>query len=79
MVQGEQEELVQKLLAELAPEYREAVVLRYWHELSYDEIAEMMDTTVSAIKSRLFRARKQLAEIGVAAGLQFESEGALAS
>lgn len=79
MVQSEQEELVQKLLAELAPEYREAVVLRYWHELSYDEIAEMMDTTVSAIKSRLFRARKQLAEIGVAAGLHLESEGALAA
>jgi RNA polymerase sigma-70 factor (ECF subfamily) len=79
MVQGEQEALVQRLLAELAPEYREAVVLRYWHELSYDEIAEMMDTTVSAIKSRLFRARKQLAEIGMAAGLQPEGEGAIAS
>ncbi len=69
IVQSEQEEMVQALLAHLAPEYREAVVLRYWHELSYDEIAEMMDTTVSAIKSRLFRARKQLAEAGVAAGL----------
>jgi RNA polymerase sigma-70 factor, ECF subfamily len=76
LVQSEQQEMVQRLLAELAPEYREAVVLRYWHELSYDEIAEMMDTTVSAIKSRLFRARKQLAEVGVAAGLQFETEGA---
>jgi RNA polymerase sigma-70 factor, ECF subfamily len=62
-------------LAELAPEYREAVVLRYWHELSYEEIAEMMDTTVSAIKSRLFRARKQLAEVGIAAGLQPEANG----
>ena len=76
LVQSEQEDMVQALLAELAPEYREAVVLRYWHELSYDEIAEMMDTTVSAIKSRLFRARRQLAEIGVAAGLQSEVDGA---
>lgn len=79
MVQNQQEELVQTLLAELAPEYREAIVLRYWHELSYDEIAEMMDTTVSAIKSRLFRARKQLAEVGVSLGLQPEGEGAIAS
>ncbi|GJM40899.1 MAG: RNA polymerase subunit sigma-24 [Ardenticatenaceae bacterium] len=79
LVQSQREEMVQTLLAELAPEYREAVVLRYWYELSYDEIAEMMDTTVSAIKSRLFRARKQLAEIGVAAGMQFEGDGALAS
>ena len=75
LVQSEQQELVQSLLAELAPEYREAVVLRYWHERSYEEIAEMMDTTVSAIKSRLFRARKQLAEIGVAHGLQPEADG----
>ena len=75
LVQSEQQEMVQSLLAELAPEYREAVVLRYWHELSYEEIAEMMDTTVSAIKSRLFRARKQLAEIGIAHGLQPETSG----
>ncbi len=74
MVQNQREEMVQTLLAELAPEYREAVVLRYWYELSYEEIAEMMETTVSAIKSRLFRARRQLAEIGMAAGLHLEEE-----
>jgi RNA polymerase sigma-70 factor (ECF subfamily) len=70
MVQGEEEALIQQLLAELAPEYRQTVVLRYWYDLSYEEIAEMMDTTVSAIKSRLFRARKQLADLGLAAGLE---------
>lgn len=70
MVHGEQEDLVQTLLAELSEEYRQAVVLRYWYDLSYEEIAEMMDTSVSAIKSRLFRARRQLAEVGFAAGLQ---------
>ncbi len=66
---SEQQEMVQSLLQELQPDYRQAVVLRYWHELSYEEIADMMDTTVSAIKSRLFRARRQLAEIGVANGV----------
>jgi RNA polymerase sigma-70 factor (ECF subfamily) len=65
MVMSEQQEMVQSLLQELAPEYRQAIVLRYWHELSYEEIAEMMDTTVSAIKSRLFRARRQLAEVSM--------------
>lgn len=66
---NEQQEMVQSLLQELPEDYREAVVLRYWHELSYEEIAEMMDTSVSAIKSRLFRARRQLAEVGMANGL----------
>ena len=69
LIMNEQQSMVQSLLEELAPDYRQAVVLRYWHELSYEEIAEMMDTTVSAIKSRLFRARKQLAEIALETGL----------
>jgi RNA polymerase sigma-70 factor (ECF subfamily) len=69
LIMNEQQTMVQSLLEELAPDYRQAVVLRYWHELSYEEIAEMMDTTVSAIKSRLFRARKQLAEVALETGL----------
>lgn len=69
LVMNEQQEMVQALLQELPEDYREAVVLRYWYELSYDEIATTMDTTVSAVKSRLFRARKQLAEIGLANGM----------
>ncbi len=52
---------VQKLLAELSPDYRLAVILRYWYDYSYAEIAEMLQTTESAIKSRLFRARQTLA------------------
>jgi len=50
------------LLDTLPSDYRAAVILRYWHEMSYDEIAETMNTTVSAIKSRLFRARQMMAE-----------------
>jgi len=69
LMANEQQELVQSLLAELAPDYRQAVVLRYWYEMSYEEIAEVMDTTVSAIKSRLFRARRQLADVGMAMDL----------
>jgi RNA polymerase sigma-70 factor (ECF subfamily) len=69
MMISEQQEMVQSLLAELPEEYREAVVLRYWYDLSYEEIAEMMDTTVSAIKSRLFRARRQMAEMGTQWGI----------
>lgn len=69
VVHSEREELVQTLLAELPEEYRQAVVLRYWYEMSYEEIADVMETTVSAIKSRLFRARRQLAEVGAALGM----------
>ncbi len=38
------------------------VVLRYWDDLSTEEIAETLSLTVKAVKSRLHRARKQMAE-----------------
>lgn len=69
MIVNEQQELVQSLLQELPEDYRQTVVLRYWYDLSYEEIADVMKTTVSAIKSRLFRARKLLAEAGMERGL----------
>lgn len=69
MIMHEQQNMVQSLLQTLPEEYRQTVVLRYWHDLSYEEIADVMNTTVSAIKSRLFRARRQLAEAGTQYGL----------
>jgi RNA polymerase sigma-70 factor (ECF subfamily) len=54
-------EQVRRSLDVLPPDYRATVVLRYWYNLSYREIARAMDTTESAIKSRLHRARRMLA------------------
>ena len=51
---------LRNLLDTLPPDYRAALVLRYWHEMSYDEIAETLGTSVSAIKSRLFRAKQMM-------------------
>ena len=52
---------VQELLNTLSPEHRQAVFLKYWQCMSYQEIAETLNTTVSAVKSRLFRARRMMA------------------
>jgi RNA polymerase sigma-70 factor (ECF subfamily) len=60
---GERSALVQRLLADLAPHYRAAVVLRYWYDMSYREIAETLETTVNAVKALLFRARRMLADM----------------
>jgi len=62
MVEVETTQELHGLLNTLPPDYRAAVVLKYWHDMPYEEIAEALDTTVSAIKSRLFRARKMMAE-----------------
>ncbi|MEZ4560756.1 MAG: RNA polymerase sigma factor [Caldilineaceae bacterium] len=54
---------IQRLLGKMEPEYRTPLILRYWEEYSYEEIADAMDLSVSAVKSRLFRARKQMADL----------------
>ncbi|MBN1935359.1 MAG: sigma-70 family RNA polymerase sigma factor [Anaerolineae bacterium] len=52
---------VQALLDTLEPAYRVPVILRYWYDMSYKEIADAMDVTESTIKTRLHRARSKLA------------------
>ncbi|HID65024.1 MAG TPA: sigma-70 family RNA polymerase sigma factor [Anaerolineae bacterium] len=61
-IRQEERDEVRKMLDHLPPRYRAAVVLRYWYELSYREIAEVMEITESAVKSRLYRAREMLAQ-----------------
>ncbi|MBN1218473.1 MAG: sigma-70 family RNA polymerase sigma factor [Anaerolineae bacterium] len=60
-LEAEASQEVQELLKSLQPDYRIVVILKYWHTMSYEEIASALDTTVGTIKSKLFRARKTLA------------------
>jgi RNA polymerase sigma-70 factor (ECF subfamily) len=56
-------ERVQGALMALSKEYREVVVLRYFGELSYEEIGETIGIPEKTVKSRLFSARQRLAQI----------------
>ena len=62
LVMEENQEQVRTLLASLGPKDRAAIVMRYWYDFSYDEIAETLSLTNSAVKSRLHRARRRLAQ-----------------
>ena len=53
---------------------RAAVVMRYWHDYSEVEIAEALNLTVSAVKSRLHRSRRALAGMWQADGLPARPE-----
>lgn len=53
---------IKDLLQALPAPYRLVIVLRYWQDLSYAEIAWVVGSTESAVKSRLHRARRMLAE-----------------
>jgi RNA polymerase sigma-70 factor (ECF subfamily) len=54
--------LLEKALASLPPEQRAVFVLRTAEEMSYREIAEALDLSEGTVMSRLFRARKKLAQ-----------------
>ena len=61
--QAEQARRVRAALLRLAPRQRAVVELRHFQELSYDEIAQALNLPISDVKSDLFRARRQLAEM----------------
>ncbi len=53
---------LQNLLASLDPRDRAAIILFYWHDCPYEEIASELSISEGALKSRLHRARRELAE-----------------
>ena len=61
-INSEFSEYVQRQLAQLSEGDRAVLVLRYWHELSEDEICKTLNISKSAVKSRLHRARQHMAE-----------------
>jgi RNA polymerase sigma-70 factor (ECF subfamily) len=62
LAEKEEIETVQQQLADLNPNDRAVLVLRYFHEFSEDEICRALSLSKSAVKSRLHRARLHMAE-----------------
>jgi RNA polymerase sigma-70 factor (ECF subfamily) len=60
-LQGEQQDEIQEYLQRLPSKYRAVIVLRYWYDFSYDEIASALKLTPPLVKARLHRARELLA------------------
>lgn len=62
-IRREEQEGIQTALEGLDATDRAAIVLRYWYDFSEVEIADSLNLTVSAVKSRLHRARKAVARL----------------
>lgn len=56
----EKRQVVQSALQRLKPEHREILMLREYKDLGYSEIAEALEISLEAVKSRIFRARSEL-------------------
>jgi len=59
--------LVRKAVTTLSPEHREVIDLVYYHEKSVDECAQILGVPSGTVKTRMFYARRKLAEMVKAA------------
>lgn len=62
LLDNETAEQVRRALAQLAPHYRDVVILYEMHELSYAEIADICQVDIGTVRSRLSRGRAALAK-----------------
>ena len=62
--------IIRKCLMGLSAEHREIVDLVYYHEKSVEEVAEIVGIPVNTVKTRMFYARKRLAELLKAGGIE---------
>jgi RNA polymerase sigma-70 factor, ECF subfamily len=59
----DRDELLRRALTRLSPEHRQVIDLVYYHEKSVDEVAQILDVPPATVKTRVFYARKKLAEL----------------
>jgi RNA polymerase sigma-70 factor (ECF subfamily) len=63
LIVKEQHDLVRCAISQLAVEFREVVILYYTGQLSYEEIASLLELPVGTVRSRLHRGREQLKDL----------------
>ncbi len=62
-IKAQKTELIQLFVSKLPAKYQRLVRLRYFEELSYEEIAEELDAPLGTVKAQLHRARELLFEL----------------
>lgn len=62
-VMAQQGEILRKAVARLPEKYRTSIILFYFNELSYEEISEVMQVSLSNTKILLFRGKKMLLDL----------------
>jgi RNA polymerase sigma-70 factor (ECF subfamily) len=62
--------VLRQCLQKLSPEHKEIIDLVYYHEKSVEEVAEIVGIPENTVKTRMFYARKKLAELLQAAGIE---------
>ena len=63
MIKKQRIAILRQIVDQLKPKYRDLVKLRYFKELSYEEIAELLGIPLGTVKAQLYRSREQLFKI----------------
>jgi RNA polymerase sigma factor (sigma-70 family) len=63
LIKKQKAKLLRQVVDQLKPRYKELVILRYFDELSYEEIAERHHLPLGTVKAQLFRARELLLNV----------------
>ncbi len=69
MQKTERSALLQDCLKQLSPAHREIIDLVYYHERTIDDVADIIGVPQNTVKTRMFYARKRMAELMAARGL----------
>jgi RNA polymerase sigma factor (sigma-70 family) len=63
LINDQKIKLMRSVVSKLKPRYRKLIELRYFNELSYEEISEELELPIGTVKAQLFRARELLYNI----------------
>ena len=63
MIKKQRIAILRQIVDQLKPKYRDLVKLRYFKELSYEEIADLLEVPLGTVKAQLYRSREQLFQI----------------
>ena len=69
----EQRQMIRKALAQLPENQRVALTLVTYHDLRYEEVAEILGCSVGAVKALIHRARQKMKKLLIKAGIREES------
>lgn len=63
VIRQQRQELMRTVITQLNDKYRQMIQLRYFDELSYDEISSLLSIPLGTVKAQLFRAKEMLYEL----------------
>jgi len=63
VIRNQRKKMTRRLVAKLGDKYRQMIELRYFEEMSYQEISKELDLPLGTVKAQLFRAKEILQEI----------------